>query len=74
MDKPVTLASYSNIQEASIIRGMLESNGIPAMISDNNNLYVPVFGGVAVIVDEKDAARAEALLRENGDCMFIKKM
>ena len=39
MSATVTVATFSNMQEASIVQGMLESNGIPSMISDQNNLY-----------------------------------
>lgn len=63
----ITIATFANAQEASIVQGMLEANGINAMISDQNNLYVPVFGGVTLLVDEADAARAEELLKSHGD-------
>lgn len=67
MDHTVTLAVYSDIHEASIVRGMLSANGIPSMISDNNNLYVPYFGGVKLLVCESDFARARELLREHDE-------
>ena len=63
MSATVTVATFSNMQEASIVQGMLESNGIPSMISDQNNLYVPVFGGVNLLVYERDAPRALELLK-----------
>ncbi len=63
----ITIATFANAQEASIVQGMLEANGINSMISDQNNLYVPVFGGVTLLVDEADAARAEELLKSHGD-------
>ncbi len=67
MSATVTVATFSNMQEASIVQGMLESNGIPSMISDQNNLYVPVFGGVNLLVYERDAPRALELLKEHHD-------
>lgn len=67
MEKTVTLAVYADIQEASIVKGMLEANGIPSMISDENNLYVPYFGGVNIMVRESDLERARVLLSEHGD-------
>lgn len=62
-----TLASYNTLQEAMIVKGMLEENGIKAFVSDNNNLYVPVFGGVDLIVYVKDAAKAKELLESHHD-------
>ena len=55
------------MQEASIVQGMLEANGIPSQISDGNNLYVPVFGGVSLYVREEDLKKAKELIREHGD-------
>lgn len=67
MDNTVTLAVYADIQEASIVKGMLEAHGIPSMITDENNLYVPYFGGVNLMVRESDLARAQELISEHGD-------
>ncbi len=64
---PVTITSYSTPEEASIVQGMLESHGIQSVIRDRNNLYVPIFGGVDLMVDEADAARARELLKEHDD-------
>lgn len=60
-----TLETCSTIQEARIKQGMLEANGIPVMISDHNNLYVPVFGGIELLVSEQNYARARQLLDEH---------
>lgn len=46
---------------------MLEDHQIPAMIADENNLYVPFFQGVRVIVRESDLEKARALLKEFHD-------
>lgn len=63
----VVLENYPNIQDASIVQGMLEANGIPCMVSDQNNLYVPVFGGVSLLVRQQDFERARQLLKEHHD-------
>lgn len=63
----VVLDNFSNPQEAAIVQGMLESNGIPCVVQDQNNLYVPVFGGVELLVPEKDIERARELLRSHHD-------
>lgn len=67
MDNTVILASYNTPEEAYILAGMLRSNGIPAMVSNENSLYVPVFNGVNVSVFEQDLARARKLMSEHGD-------
>lgn len=61
----VTLTNFSNEQEAAIVQGMLKANGIPSMISDENNLYVPVFAGVNLLVRKEDLKRAQELLQEH---------
>lgn len=65
MKNPVVLNSYSTPQEAYIIQGMLEANGIESYIEDKNNLYVPIFNGVDLIVDSDDLQKAEELLSEH---------
>ncbi|MDE6444302.1 MAG: DUF2007 domain-containing protein [Muribaculaceae bacterium] len=67
MDSTQTLATYSTLAEAYIIKGMLEANGIPALVRNENNLYVPIFDGVSVMVFEKDFDKAKKLLEEHGD-------
>lgn len=62
MDELVTIANYGSIEEAYIVKGMLESNGIPAMVINDTNLYVPVFNGVRLQVRASDAKKAEALI------------
>ncbi len=67
MDQTVILTSYSNPEEAAIVAGMLRSNGIACEIENRNNLYVPTFNGVDIIVFEKDLQRARQLLTEHND-------
>lgn len=63
----VVLENYPNPQEAAIVQGMLEANGIPCVVSDQNNLYVPVFGGVSLLVPDEDLERARQLLKSHHD-------
>ncbi len=53
--------------DAAIVKGMLESHGIESVLQDRNNLYVPVFGGVNLLVNESDYDRARRLLDEHKD-------
>ena len=63
----VAIENYPNMQEAAIVQGMLEANGIPCVVSDDNNMYVPVFGGVTLYVPDQDAQRARELLIKHKD-------
>lgn len=67
MDRTVLLTSYSSVEEAEIVAGMLRNNGIPCEVENRNNLYVPVFNGADLIVFEKDFDRARNLVLENKD-------
>lgn len=67
MDQTVILTSYNSPEEAAIVAGMLRSNGIPCEIENRNNLYVPTFNGVDIIVFEKDLQRGRQLLSEHKD-------
>ena len=63
----VILENYPDMMQASIVQGMLEANGIQCVISDQNNLYVPVFGGVSLLVPENELERARQLLKQHHD-------
>ncbi len=63
----VVLSSYPSMPDAAIVKGMLESHGIESVLQDRNNLYVPVFGGVNLLVNESDYDRARRLLDEHKD-------
>lgn len=58
----ITLSSYPSMPDASIVQGMLESHGIRAVLRDRNNEYVPIFGGVDLLVSEQDYDEARRLL------------
>lgn len=61
------LSSYPSMPDAAIVKGMLESHGIEAVLQDRNNPYVPIFGGVDLLVSDQDYARARRLLDEHHD-------
>lgn len=63
MDELVTIDNYNSLEEAYIVKGMLENNGIPALVIDDNNLYVPVFNGVRLQVRKSDENRALSLIK-----------
>ncbi|MCM1369227.1 MAG: DUF2007 domain-containing protein [Candidatus Amulumruptor caecigallinarius] len=67
MKNSVILESYNSMPDAAIVQGMLEAHGIEVMLDNRNNIYVPVFGGVDLIVDKEDYDRARCLLTEFKD-------
>ena len=57
--------------QAEIVKGLLESNGIPCDIKDNTigavtSSYGALSGDVIVIVNKENEKRAIAILKENG--------
>lgn len=58
----VTIATYSSIEEAYIVKGMLESNGIPTLLINDDNLYVPIFEGIRLQVRLSDKEEALKLI------------
>lgn len=65
MENYTLLENYNTIDEAYIVRGMLASNGIPAVVIDRTNLYVPVFGGIDLMVPQAMLERARGLIGHN---------
>lgn len=63
----VLLSSYPTMPDAMIVQGMLQSHGIQTVLQDRNNMYVPVFGGVDMLVSEADYDRARQLLDDHQD-------
>lgn len=61
------LSSYPSMPDAAIVQGMLESHGIKSVLQDRNNAYVPIFGGVDLLVNDSDYEKARQLLTEHGD-------
>jgi len=65
------IASYLRPDEAGMLRGLLESAGIPAMVRDDafasvNPLLVNAIGGAKVAVRARDAARAREIIAASG--------
>ena len=61
--EPVALRNFSNAAEASMVRDLLEENGIRAFVSGGEFTVAPsVFSGeIVLMVDERDLERAAAL-------------
>ncbi|WP_300507736.1 DUF2007 domain-containing protein [uncultured Duncaniella sp.] len=65
-DDLVRISTYSNVEEASIAKGCLEANGIPAMVENTAEIYTPqIKQGVGVLVFYRDYAAACKLLGIN---------
>ena len=65
----VTVARYTNLLEAHIARGRLESEGIAAFIADENIIWAnwllaDAIGGVQLRVPLEDSVRARRILSE----------
>lgn len=60
----VTLERYLQLHEAHLIQGVLEGEGIAAVIQDENlsQLYGGALGGVRLQVPEQDVGRARELI------------
>ena len=63
----VTIATFSKVEEAHLLRMRLEAGGIPAYLRDENTiqidwLYSNALGGVRVQVAEEDVDAAKAVL------------
>ena len=67
-----TIATFPDVMSASIAQGMLESNGIKAVIENQamSSIYpAPLSGSseVTLAVSDTDADRTTELLNEHGD-------
>ena len=65
----MTVISKGQPFEAEIVKGRLESEGIPAMIMNNSmsaifSTYTVMAGPVSVLVNPQDEERAKQLLQE----------
>jgi len=69
--KLVLAAEYNDEVTANIARGMLESNGIPAVVEGSNmvRLYLgaQIWNPVRLMVRDTDLEAATELLREHDD-------
>lgn len=71
-EKTVLLYSFDSDFKADVIRGLLESNGIPSVTSGKSmSVVLPMFastdGGVRIFVKESDLERAKAILKEHNE-------
>jgi len=65
----ITIATFSKVEDAHLLRMRLESAGIPAFIPNENTIQVDwgltnMLGGVTVEIAEEDLEAARALLSE----------
>ena len=63
----VTIATFSKVEEAHLLRMRLEDAGIPAYIRDENTIQIDwldsnALGGVRVDVSDEDLDAAKAVL------------
>lgn len=68
MEKLVTLGKYLDYNEAYLIKGLLETNGIEVYIFDEYlGTYLPAMtiGGIRLVVKETDLARAFEIIKSN---------
>lgn len=65
MDELVTIATFLNVTEANIVRGLLESKGIQVFIYDEQAAinFVNFIGGVRLVVKQSDAERAKKIIQ-----------
>ena len=60
----VTLEKFQNLTDAEIVKSMLESNGIPAMVTEQNNPFGATFTWPKVMVFSRDYEEAKRLFDE----------
>jgi len=70
-EKIITIHNFNYANEAMIVRGRLESEGIPCfiqneLISQVAPFYSNAFGGVKLQVNESDVPQALEILKEAG--------
>ncbi len=70
MTRLVTVGTFTGPIEAHLAKGRLEAEGIPAFLAHEHHIWAnwvfsQALGGVKLQVVAENAARAEAILREN---------
>ena len=61
----ITIAAYDNSVEAYIVKGMLEANGIRAVVHNEHlSAVIPVIGSIGVKIDEENETIARKILAE----------
>jgi len=51
--------------EAEIVHGLLEDNGIPALILNKRDSSIPAFGEIEIYTHKDHVEKAKRLLKEN---------
>ena len=74
--KMITIKTFINPVEANIIKGRLESEGIPTLLLDENTvntywLYAQAIGGIRLQVKEEDVEHALSILKEDNAKMYL---
>lgn len=65
---PLVTVYTGTTWQAEIIKGLLETNNIPAILQDESMtvaIMPDISGSVVVLVDEMDAPLAKRIIREN---------
>ncbi len=65
----ITIRRFSTVMDAHIVRVLLENNGIPSEVFDENiatvnPLYIQAIGGIRLMVSEQDKEKALLLLEQ----------
>ena len=60
----VVLSEYPSIMEAEMVKGMLETNGIEAMVTEQYNPYGQAYAYSKVLVMDYDLEEAKKLLED----------
>ncbi|MDD3652837.1 MAG: DUF2007 domain-containing protein [Desulfotomaculaceae bacterium] len=65
MDELVTIATFLNVTEANIVKGLLESEGIQVFLYDERAAinFVNYIGGVRLVVKQSDEERAKTIIQ-----------
>ena len=58
----VVLSEYPSVMEAEMVKGMLETNGIEAMVTEQYNPYGQAYAYSKVLVMDYDFEEAKKLL------------
>ncbi|HQW83482.1 MAG TPA: DUF2007 domain-containing protein [Ferruginibacter sp.] len=61
-DKTITLITFSDLMEATILRDKLIEAGISAFLNDENTIGLDPISGIEVKIFEKDIEAAKQLL------------
>ncbi len=64
-DKLITYRQFGNYLSAEIVKGRLESEGIPCFLINENILYAfPAVSGIKLQIREADKEKADAVLSQ----------